>query len=170
MRMQALMTVLMFFFAVCQAVEAQGFSAQSANREHRSYTVSEVAFFAGAAKAVLDHRFTDTSHPVSDQPGVIDTFYVGYPDSADPPEAFLDYGEHPQAVFLPYSQRRIQGSNDNWRIYIKRVVSADKVDMWYEQDVPASEYGLWGPIMADVLLAKRQETWHVIEWSWILRK
>jgi len=163
--------VLIFFLAGFQTVAAQDFSAQSANHEHQRYTASEIAAYADAAQAVLDYRFIDAKFPLKPQHGSIDTFYIGYPDSVDPPEAFLDCGEHLQVVFLPYSQRRIQDSWDNWRIYLYEIVTADTVRMCYEQDVPLKYEGLpTSPSMAIVLLAKEQAIWHVIRWSWMLRE
>jgi hypothetical protein len=166
--MRVLLLALLVLVAMCGCSRHREHAAQLRNEgvSAQSFADSQAAYYADAAQAVLAGRFADKWVPVPQHPGGIDTFYVGYPDSADPPRAFLERKGDARHIFLPYSQRRIQGSGDNWRIGVRQVVSADTVEMWYEQDVPASEYPIIGPIRADVRLSRNQGTWKVTGWHW----
>ena len=150
------------------------FLASGQEPKYNGFATAEAAKYADAAKIYISGYVNIVTKQYN-----ADTMFVGYPDTLDPPQAYLDSLSVPKLKLLPYSVRRPEATDevggrshmvlfDRSRhydppltIHIVTPASPDTIALEYDLGVPRRERAEWGDIVMQPVLVRDSSAWRI---------
>ena len=165
--------LLIVSIAACSSRPGNAQRATPVETPRREFTDSIAGAYAAAAQTVIVNRLLERLPGLNLWANERDTVYVGYPDTLDPPDWFLQCSLHRHIALLPYSRHRSvaadTGFKKTYRIYLTGTLSKDSVSFGFHENVPRKEYKMLGDIHGIAQLAYADSRWNIYKWKWNLR-